>query len=183
MIIIEHLEPELYDWCAIEYSRISRLVGKEHLLFTNTSHKTLEELGKVDSRSIKELEFENACILDPDASEELTPENAKRFDHFIFGGILGDNPPKDRTQTELTRFLNYPAFNLGKDQMSTDTAVQVVQLIRHGKRLSELEFIPGLEIEVEEGLTVTLPYKYLILDDEVQIDPRIIEQLREQERI
>lgn len=183
MIIIEHLEPKLYDWCKIEYSRISRIAGKDNLLFTNISHKALEELGNVDRRSIKELKFEKACILDPEANEELTPEKAKQFEHFIFGGILGDNPPKDRTQTELTRFLHYPSFNLGKDQMSTDTAVHVVQLIRQGKKLSELEFIPGLEIEVEEGLTVTLPYKYLILDEEVQIDPGIIEQLREQEGI
>ena len=37
--IIEHLEPELYDWCLIEYEHISKIVGKENLIFTNINKK------------------------------------------------------------------------------------------------------------------------------------------------
>ncbi len=33
--IIEHLEPELYPWCLIEYKHISKIVGKNNLIYTN----------------------------------------------------------------------------------------------------------------------------------------------------
>lgn len=182
-VVIEHLEPEVYEWCEIEYERISKLIGNDNLTFTNVSDEKLKPIGKAEPKSVKELKFEKACVLDPEATETLTPEKAKEFDVFIFGGILGDNPPKDRTKTELTKFLPYPAFNLGKEQMSTDTAVQVTKLIHDGTPLEEMEFVNGLEIVVADGLTVTLPYKYLILEEEIQIDPRIIENLRKQEGI
>ncbi len=33
--IIEHLEPELFEWCLIEYEHISKLVNEDNLIFTN----------------------------------------------------------------------------------------------------------------------------------------------------
>ena len=178
-VVIKHLEPELYKWCEVEYSTISKIIGKENLIFTNTNSDVLRELGTVEKKSVSELKLENACILDPEAAETLTPLIAKKFKYFIFGGILGDFPPKARTK-ELTKKMMYPAFNLGKEQMSTDTAVQVVKLIYEGKKLEEMKFATGIEIEVEEGLSVNLPYKYLIIDKQVQIDPRIIELAKEE---
>lgn len=180
-IVIEHLEPEVYEWCIVEYERISKIIGKENLIFTNIESKALEKIGDVKKESVKDLKFEDACVLDPEAKETLTPEIARKYKYFILGGILGDDPPKARTKEELTRFVKYPAYNLGKEQMSTDTAAQVVKMIFDGTPLEKMEFINGLEIEVEDGLSVTLPYKYLIVGDEVQIDPRIIEKLRTQE--
>ena len=38
-VIIEHLEPELYDWCLIEYEHISKIAGKGNLIFTNIKNK------------------------------------------------------------------------------------------------------------------------------------------------
>ena len=37
------------------------------------------------------------CLLDPRATEVLAPEDADKFDVFLYGGILGDDPPRDRT--------------------------------------------------------------------------------------
>ncbi len=179
--VIEHLEPELYDWCILEYKHISSFVGKENLLFTNISDEKLNELGKTDARSIIDMPLEHACVLDPEAPQTLTPELAKQFDYFIFGGILGDDPPKERTKDALSDKLPYPIFNLGKAQMSTDTAVIVTKLICDGTPLENMQFAEGLEVHITEGESVMLPYRYLILNDTVLLAPGIVDLLKEQE--
>ena len=42
--IIEHLEPELYEWCLIEYKEISKIAGKENLWFSNINPKDKKKL-------------------------------------------------------------------------------------------------------------------------------------------
>ena len=180
MFVIEHLEPKVFQWCKLEYAHISSFVGKKNLLFTNTNSSALKKFGKVESKSIKKLRFDKACVLDPEAKTTLTPEIAKKYNYFIFGGILGDDPPKERTKIELTRFLPYPAYNLGKAQMSTDTAVIVTKLICDGKKLSDLKFQQGVEIKISEYEEVHLPYKYLIINKKVLLAPGIVEMLRKQ---
>lgn len=95
--IIEHLEPRVFKWCLIEYKNISKIVGKDNLWFTNIKQnskeaKELTEYGKVIKESAINLNLKNACVLDPEANKTLTKNEAKRFDYFIFGGILGDYP-------------------------------------------------------------------------------------------
>jgi ribosome biogenesis SPOUT family RNA methylase Rps3 len=63
------------------------------------------------------------CLLDPRAEKAISPEDADLFDGFLFGGILGDDPPRDRTK-EL-RKLGYEGRHLGSVQMTTDTACYV----------------------------------------------------------
>lgn len=63
------------------------------------------------------------CLLDPRAEKAISPEDAQLFDGFLFGGILGDDPPRDRTK-EL-RKLGYEGRHLGSVQMTTDTACYV----------------------------------------------------------
>jgi len=46
------------------------------------------------------------------AEEELKPEDAEKFDLVLFGGILGDHPPRDRTET--LRKEGYTLRHLGK---------------------------------------------------------------------
>src|SRR5574341_1487627 len=171
--VIEHLEPKVFEWCKLEYKHISKWVGRKNLLFTNTKSTLLKKFGKVESRSIKKLRFDKACVLDPEARQTLTPEIAKKYNYFIFGGILGDDPPKERTKDELTKFLPYSAYNLGKAQMSTDTAVIVTKLICDGKNLSEIEFQQGVEIKINEYEEVHLPYKYLIIKGKPLLAPGI----------
>ena len=50
-----------------------------------------------------------------------------------------------------------------------------------GTALQDLKFVSEMEVEIDEGLSVTLPFKYLIIDNKVQISPKIVELLREQE--
>ncbi len=178
--VIEHLEPKVYEWCKLEYKHISEWVGKNNLIFTNTKSAILKKFGKVMPQSIQKIRFENACVLDPESKVALTPEIAKKYNYFIFGGILGDDPPRERTKDELTKFLPYPAFNLGKEQMSTDTAVIVAKLICDGKNLSALKFQHGIEVKISAYEEVHLPYKYLLINNKPLLAPGISDMLRKQ---
>ena len=179
--IIEHLEPKLFEWCLIEYEHISNLVGKNQLWFTNIKNKSdakkLEKFGKVFSDSVKKMTFDNACILDPEAKNILTP--SETFDYYIFGGILGDYPPKKRTEIELTRFLpRVHVRNIGKEQMSTDNAVYTVkQIVENGKKFSELKFVDENNVEINEFETVELPYRYNLVKGKPFMSPKIKEYL------
>jgi ribosome biogenesis SPOUT family RNA methylase Rps3 len=74
---------------------------------------------------------ERVCLLDPKAEKTISPADSDEFDVFLFGGILGDDPPRDRTK-EL-RKLGFPGRNLDTVQMTTDTAVYVTSLaVDHG---------------------------------------------------
>ena len=135
--IIEHLEPELFEWCLIEYEHISETVGKDNLWFTNVKNEkdrgTLKQIGKVFSESVGQMKLEGACILDPEAEETLEPGEGNSY--YIFGGILGDFPPRKRTKKELTPFIpDAEARNIGKEQMSTYNAVFTVKQIAENKK-------------------------------------------------
>ncbi len=179
--IIEHLEPQLFEWCLIEYEHISKIVGKRNLWFTNIKSKDkkkLERLGRVFPKSIKEIKLNNACILDPEAKNLLKPES--NFDYYIFGGILGDYPPKKRTEIELTHFIkNAETRNIGKEQMSTDNAVYTVkQIAEKGKKFEKLKFVDGNNIKINEFETVELPYRYNLINRKPLMSPKIIKYLK-----
>jgi len=64
--IIEHLEPELYEWCLIEYEHISKIVGKDNTIFTNINKNYKNNLKKYSTayeKSIVDLDFKNICVL------------------------------------------------------------------------------------------------------------------------
>ena len=173
--VIEHLEPKMYPWCLLEYKHISKRVGKKNLMFANvrTEGESLKPLGEVHKNSVKQLKLTKACVLDPSSSKTLTPQIAKRFDYFIFGGILGDNPQRFRTKRELSSKLKLPSYNLGDKQMSTDTAVIVCSEIVKGIPLSKMKFVEELEFEEESGFYRILPYRYLMEKGKVVFTPRL----------
>ncbi|MBM3247361.1 hypothetical protein FJZ17_02370 [Candidatus Pacearchaeota archaeon] len=176
--IIEHLEPELFEWCLIEYEHISQIIGKDYLWFTNIKNpedkKRLEKFGSVFTKSARKMDFKGACVLDPEASKTLEPKEVKSFNYLIFGGILGDYPPKKRTQEELTPFIdNCEVRNIGKEQMSTDNAVFCVKQIELGKKFEELKFVEGVSIEINEFESVDLPYRYNLIKGKPLISKKI----------
>ena len=177
--IIEHFEPELFEWCMIEYEHISKLVGSENLLFTNVKQKTpsLAALGKVSKESIHELKLPNACILDPEAKQTLSKQDSS-FDYLILGGILGDDPPQKRTTQELSTKLSYPTRNLGKDQFATDTAVIVAQKLLLGTNLATIKFIAELEVETGDDESVILPFKYVVEGEKTLVSPKLLAYLK-----
>jgi len=179
--IIEHLEPKVWPWCLIEYKNISKIVGRKNLWFTNIKRKNkeLEKIGKVFKNSVAELDLKNSCILDPNASKTLDPKGAKSFDYFIFGGILGDYPPKKRTTPELTRRIKKAnARNIGKKQFSTDNAVLVTKGIVDGKPINKMKFIDTLTIKINDIESIDLPYRYPIVKGKPQISKELVNFLK-----
>ena len=181
--IIEHLEPELFEWCLIEYEHISETVGAENLWFTNIKNKTdatkLSKFGKVFSESTRDMKInlQNTCVLDPAAKDLLKP--GEKFEYFIFGGILGDYPPKRRTGPELTQFLAGAMLrHIGKHQMSTDNAVFTVKKIVSGVDFKNLKFKDGVSIKLNEFENVDLPYRYNLVDGKPFISEKIINYLK-----
>jgi ribosome biogenesis SPOUT family RNA methylase Rps3 len=98
--VVEHLDPELEDWSALEYAAIAIETHKSGSNFLLSSVQQSLRLPGVqageqfqtDSRSVEDI-FENikhvVCLLDPAAQKELSPEDSRHFSVFLFGGILG----------------------------------------------------------------------------------------------
>jgi ribosome biogenesis SPOUT family RNA methylase Rps3 len=161
---------------------MSYIVGKENLIFTNIPEKErhkLERFGKVYSESVLNLRFSRCCLLDSVAEQELATKDKEKFEYFIFGGILGDNPPRGRTK--VLHKLNCDMRNLGKEQMSTDTAVLVTNMILNGKKLNEITFKDTIELETNEGESVILPYRYVVENGKPVLPKGLFEMLKNQE--
>jgi len=182
IFIIEHMEPKVWTWCLLEYSHMSSVVGKENLWFTNVKNgaEKLKKLGKVFSESVTSMELGSPVILDAEANEKLKPADAKKFTHIIFGGILGDYPARGRTQDIIIKMQGVATRNMGKEQMSTDTAVLVAHTILSGKHLEDIQFTHHVDIDIKKGESVTLPYKYVIRDGKPILAPGLVEMLRRQ---
>ena len=100
--VVEHLDLELGPWSSLEYISISQessLTGNSFLLTSVPQALQLEiqaderfhDIG-VRGESIEEFlanEKEKICLLDPAATEELSPKDGDSFTTFLFGGILG----------------------------------------------------------------------------------------------
>lgn len=99
--IVEHLDPELEEWSALEYRSIakeSRAANSSFLLTSVPRELKLPSLLQgapglqVEHKDVEEL-YGNSkgrvCLLDPAAKVELHPEDGDQFDVFLFGGILG----------------------------------------------------------------------------------------------
>ncbi len=174
--IIEHLESRLYKWSILEYQNISSIVGKRNLIFTNTSSNKLKKFGKVIKKSLKELNLDNVCVLDPFAKRKLKPEDKDKFDYLVFGGILGTNPASGRTKKELGN-KRFERRNLGKKQMPTDNAVYVAKKIIEGTPIEKIKFKDGIELELKEGESIFLPFRYVIVNGKPLVPKNLITHL------
>ncbi|OJJ99472.1 hypothetical protein ASPACDRAFT_120928 [Aspergillus aculeatus ATCC 16872] len=181
-IVVEHLDPELGAWSALEYGCIAREAhasGSRFLLSSvPTSLQMPEDLAatpglNVEHRSVEEIFADRksrVCLLDPSAKVELSPADAETFDVFLFGGILGDDPPRDRT-SEL-RKKGYAGRRLGPVQMTTDTAVRVTRLVVHDKiPLEEIKYVDHPEILINEHERTEMPFRYVVDKDGQPIMP------------
>jgi len=168
LVIVEHLEPVLGKWIWLEYEHVSRMVGRENLLFTNIRNEKeaykLAELGKVSPRSVirsKELVKHTSIILDPQSPMPLLPEDFTGDTCLIVGGILGDHPPRGRTRLALTRQLSrLLSRNLGPYQFSVDGAVYVALNVASGKLLTDIPIELGAEIKISKKHVTFLPFAH-----------------------
>lgn len=103
--VVEHLDPELGPWSALEYgciARESRAAGNRFLLTSvPATLQVPEDLAQtegfeVEGRSVEEIfgdRKSKVCLLDPAAKTELSPADGDEFEVFLFGGILGATKP------------------------------------------------------------------------------------------
>ncbi|MFH1592828.1 MAG: SAM-dependent methyltransferase [Candidatus Woesearchaeota archaeon] len=174
--IIEHMEPKVYKWCLLEYTHISKIVGKKNLIFTNVKagRKLLEQIGKVYKESINDLGFKNICILDFPADKTLSAKDNK-FDYILLGGILGDYPRRKRTKKIK---IKAEKRDLGPKQMSTDTAAYVAKGLLSGKKLTDFKFKDKIEIFLGSKESVQLPFRYVEVDGKILLPKGFIEFLK-----
>ncbi|KAJ3120743.1 hypothetical protein HK100_012664 [Physocladia obscura] len=162
-------------------------VGKGNLILANMTKETIANA----PQNIKEGAIcteesaqkyaggiEKVLLLDPSAKQELSPEDsAAGFEYLLFGGILGDDPPRDRTK-EL-RVQGFSGRHLGNYQMTTDTAVLVSKrVIEGGKKLSELEFVDKPDINLSSHESVEMPFRYLVENGAPLLPAGFLELLR-----
>ncbi|KAL6309399.1 DUF431-domain-containing protein [Sparassis latifolia] len=181
----EDTSKSIPKWVELEYMHMRSLAGPgAHVHFTHLSQSSCPSLSSLFDRgtptessesaqasshqvSVMELMKANdiplikVCLLDPKAEKELSPEDGDgRFSWFLFGGILGDDPPRDRT-SEL-RALGFPTRHLGPVQMTTDTALGVTKIVVQDKvSLSKIPFIDYPNIVFNAKESVEMPFRYI----------------------
>lgn len=123
--IIEHMEQGFSEWVTLEYAQIIRDLGASNLILSSLPEGTkesdiplkLREMGlQWTTRPLTEinevfpelpkLKEQRVCLLDPRAKTDLEPSDAQTYDYFVFGGILGDHPPRDRTKELMNAYPN-----------------------------------------------------------------------------
>lgn len=169
--VVEHLDPELGPWSALEYKTIaqeSRDASCDFILSsvpeTLLQSREFQHLNANARSDPVEVYFANRkdriCLLDPAAKQELSPDDGERFDVFLFGGILGDDPPRDRT-SEL-RKKGFAGRRLGPVQMTTDTAVRVTRMIVADQvKLEDIPYVDFPELKLAEHETTEMPFRYV----------------------
>ncbi|KAF8418543.1 SAM-dependent RNA methyltransferase [Tirmania nivea] len=185
--VVEHLEPEMGEWSQLEYTTISTECAKTggKLYLTSLPPSLLGNLPpRLDDHTISgrliatstevsqlsEIKSERVCLLDPTAQTDLQPEDGEIFDAYVFGGILGDDPPRDRT-SELRRY-GYQGRRLGPKQMTTDTAVRVTRMVVEDKLpLDKIPYVDFPELKLSKHESTEMPFRYVIGENGQPIMP------------
>ncbi|SPO32005.1 uncharacterized protein UTRI_06730_B [Ustilago trichophora] len=136
---------------------------------------------------------DKVCLLDPKSPFAVSITDAGKFssetkdsaaggpfEFFLYGGILGDDPPRDRTSS--LRQLGFPSRHLGGVQMTTDTALGVTKrCVEDGfllqlddtkeqeekwqdnkKTQKVLEWVNYPELNFGKGESVEMPFRYMV---------------------
>ncbi|KAK9461792.1 SAM-dependent RNA methyltransferase [Lipomyces oligophaga] len=191
--VVEHMEDGFYPWVLLEYQAISADVGGSGQFFltslkpelasslpealsrpgivTTTTEEVIALAGVSESAKQGRV-----CLLDPAAEVDLSPADAEQFDWFVFGGILGDHPPRDRTG-ELRRY-GFTGRRLGDKQMTTDTAIRVTQIIAEKRvALDEIPFVDFPELRFSKHSSTEMPFRYVRDEQGEPIMPKGMKEL------
>ncbi|CUS23754.1 LAQU0S11e03532g1_1 [Lachancea quebecensis] len=181
--IIEHMEQGFSEWVTLEYAQIIRDLGASNLILSSLPEGTeesdiplkLREMGlQWTTRPLTEinevfpelpkLKEQRVCLLDPRAKTDLEPADAQTYDYFVFGGILGDHPPRDRTKELMNAYPNLlVGKRLGDKQMTTDTAIRTTQIIiERQTRFEDIKFIDYPEFRFNKNEATEMPFRYVL---------------------
>lgn len=180
-LIIENCEGQLSEWLWLEYRHCAEIW--EGATFTNVKggmKKKLAEIGEVAEEPFDKLfEAEKLIILDPLAEEELKTPDFAGSEAVVIGGILGYDIPKGRTSELLTaKAKGAKVRNLGRQQLTIDSAALVAKLIYLGAALDDIEITRQLEVVRNENERTVLPYGYVVIEDKAIITPGLIDYLK-----
>ncbi|PHH75222.1 hypothetical protein CDD80_2528 [Ophiocordyceps camponoti-rufipedis] len=186
--IVEHLDPELGPWSALEYSAIATEThqsGPQNRFVLSSlpaAFRVPEALSSnpaftAERRGVEELyaaDKSSVCLLDPAASRDLAPVDGQTFRVFLFGGIL------DRT-SEL-RKKGFEGRRLGPKQMTTDTAVRVTRMVvRDGIPLDEIPYVDFPELKFNDHESTKMPFRYVVDDEGNPVMPQGMKELIEKD--
>ncbi|EXJ84710.1 carboxypeptidase D [Capronia epimyces CBS 606.96] len=174
--VVEHLDPEVGPWSALEYKTIAKESKQQNCRFILSSVppslletqdlKHLQSVGAEARSDSVEAYFaskkEKICLLDPAAEQELDPSDAAVFDVFLFGGILGDDPPRALDRTSELRKKGFTGRRLGPKQMTTDTAVRVTRIVILDQiPLAKIPYTDFPELKLDEHESTEMPFRYV----------------------
>lgn len=172
--VIEHMEEGFSEWVKLEYAAIASDVGADKFYLSSLPAGTVlpdnlieakvqgteTEITKFES-VISDFDKSRVCLLDPSAEQTLSPEDGDKYDIFLFGGILGDHPPRDRTG-ELRKY-GFAGRNLDKFQMTTDTAVRVTKKVVDEKmQIDKIPYVDYPELKFSKYESTEMPFRYVI---------------------
>ncbi|KAK7204787.1 SAM-dependent RNA methyltransferase [Myxozyma melibiosi] len=175
--VVEHMEDGIFPWVLLEYLAVSKDVGgADHFFLTSMNpdlHASLppqladKSVVTTTTDEVIALPAVSAaaaagrvCLLDPGAEQELVPEDGDRFDWYVFGGILGDHPPRDRT-AELRRY-GFAGRRLGPVQMTTDTAIRVTKtVVEERLPLDKIPYVDFPELRWSRRESTEMPFRYV----------------------
>jgi len=183
-LLIENCENDDSDWLIAEYSHCAALWPG--LTYTNVRNPdivhSLATLGNAVSDDALAYSGGTGCIiLDHQAEKKLTRAELFTHRYVIVGGILGYDKPVGRTKQYITSRFNPKkniTRNLGKTQMTIDSAVFVARALLLGSPLDEVEVTSEVEIKWDEVHSTLLPYGYPLIDGNVIITPGLLEILK-----
>ena len=171
------------EWLMLEYRHC--ITSWPGAVFTNVADKRLfaalcplAETKKSSLAQLAEFKPRSTIVLDPAAPKALATTDLDRANALVVGGILGSEGFTGKTGRLLTEKLGCQARNLGKIQLSIDSAVVICRLIALGMRLEKIKLSAELEIVHDDGHSTILPYGYPVLDGKVIFTPGLKEYLR-----
>lgn len=186
-LIIENREPAISDWLLAEYGHSASIWPGT--VFTNVTDggmaAALQTMGRPVAADVLGYTGGKGCIiLDHQSEVELGPDDFNDADFIVVGGILGYDKPMGRTREFITsRFDrdNNRFRNLGKVQLTIDSAVFVARAIFLGASLGELDITTEVEVKWDDVHSTILPYGYPVVDGRVLLTPGLVDILRQTE--
>ncbi|KOS20097.1 Uncharacterized protein ESCO_006225 [Escovopsis weberi] len=134
--IVEHLDPELGRWSELEYQAIANetrdsrgtfILSSLPPAFNVPAGLSANGAFRAETRGVEELyaaDKSRVCLLDPAAAQDLAPHDGDDFDVFLFGGILGDDPP--RVPLDQVPYVDYPELKFNEHE-STEMPFRYVR--------------------------------------------------------
>jgi ribosome biogenesis SPOUT family RNA methylase Rps3 len=180
-LAIEHCETRLSDWLTLEYTHAAN-VWKNHTLFTNVKSTAtatrLRQLGTVTNTPANQyLAGKHCLILDPKATTPLSPDDFKKLDAIIIGGILGFKNPRGRTKTLISDHSIFETRHIGPTQLTIDGAAVVAKAISLGMNLKDIEIAYEVEITHDPVHSTILPFGYPVFEGKPIITPGLLDYL------